>query len=84
MLAIETHAALFQVISDPLLRIQSIRICTEHKLEVVHTKVKENQLDNGKRKRLCDCLHQLLSQTLHYKSHWRSWASKPSTLTRTP
>ena len=35
-LAIYAPAALFQVISDPLLRIQSIRICTEDKLEIVH------------------------------------------------
>ena len=48
-LAIDTPAALFQVISDPLVRIQSIRICTEDKLEIVHSKVKEDQLDNGKR-----------------------------------
>ena len=41
-LGMDTPAALFQVISDPLLCIQSIRICTEDKLEIVHSKVKEN------------------------------------------
>ena len=70
-----TPASLFQVISDPLLRIQSIRICTEDKLEIVHSKVKENQTSLW-------LPSPPAGPDLNYTSHWRSWVSKPTTLTR--
>ena len=66
-LAIDNHAALFQVINDPLLDINAICISTEDKLEIVCSNVKENELDNGKT--FCGSLYHLLgtTQTLRVK-----------------
>ena len=96
-LAIDTPAALFQVISDPLLRIQSIRICTEDKLEIVHSKVKENQLDNGKRNvcltafttcwarlRLYESLEKLGQQALYFDADFVIYHRKPAWPSRHP
>lgn len=47
--AIEEPASLFQAVSDPLWRVHAIDICTDDKLEIVYSKIKENQPDHGKR-----------------------------------
>ena len=64
--AMDTPAALFQILSDKLNNIHAIRYCTEGKLEIVCSNINDNQLDNGK-KCLRGRLHHLLgsSQGVH-------------------
>ena len=47
--AVDSPATLFHWVSNPLLTINAIRICTDDQLEIVFTNIKDNQLDNGKR-----------------------------------
>ena len=46
--AVSTPAQLFDIVSDPLVHVNAVRICTEDKLEVVTTPLKDDLLDNGK------------------------------------
>ena len=46
---VDSPAALFQMVSDPLHPVQTIRICNDDLLEVVYKSNKSYQLDNGKR-----------------------------------
>lgn len=47
--AVSSPAELFEAITDKLNPVQTIRICTDEKLEVVTLPLTTNQLDNGKR-----------------------------------
>ena len=47
--SITSTESLFDFVSDPLIKIQQIRICNDELLEMVYSNVKSNQLDNGKR-----------------------------------
>ena len=46
--SISNPAELYAIVSDPLLTINSVRICTEDTMEVVTTPLKQDLLDNGK------------------------------------
>ena len=47
--AIDTPAALFQIISDQLNHIHAVCVCSDEKLEIVYSNINDNKLDNGKR-----------------------------------
>lgn len=46
--AVSTPAGLYELLNGPLLTINTVRVCTEDKLEVVNTPLKDDLLDNGK------------------------------------
>ena len=46
--AISDPADLYALVSNPLININTVRVCTEDKLEVVVTPLKQDLLDNGK------------------------------------
>ena len=45
--AISDPADLYELIANPLLTINAVRVCTEDKLEVVATPIKQDLVDNG-------------------------------------
>ena len=46
--AVTTSAALFGLVSNTLLDIHAVRVCSEEVMEMVYSHLVENQPDNGK------------------------------------
>ena len=65
---VDSPAALFEMVSDPLHPVQAIRICSDNLSEDVYKSNKSNQLDNGKRNIFITAFTTCLAQLKLYKS----------------
>ena len=65
---VDSPAALFEMVSDPLHPVQAIRICNDNLSEDVHKSNKSNQLDNGKRNIFITAFTTCLAQLKLYES----------------
>ena len=87
---VDSPAARFEMVSDPLHPVQAIRICNDDLLEIVHKSNKSNQLDNGKRNifiaafticlarlKLYESLEKLGEQVLYYDTDSVIYRWKP-------
>ena len=66
--SIDTPAALFQLLTDPVSTVHAVRICSEDVLEVVHSTIKSDLLDNGKTNIFVAAFTTCLARLKLYKS----------------